>query len=251
MYQAGHVQGDRTDGGGRRMVYPMGRNFGPSLGGFIVGASFAAVGAYLVMEEGQRVFGSIFGGIGALVALATLYAMFNSLEVMRDAGDKLEVRVQAQSPGVQDLGRLLDFRLPLAGGGAIPLSELVTEVRQEGLGNIRHYDFRRAITVEADLDEAVIDTVKANTVFADKTDADSETDKILAKVSNWLKVLIKETCVPFLVIGIEGKVEVILEANSQLSRLFAVREDLTRFRWEVAEPDTLYDDYANRAKAAA
>ena len=80
------------DGGGRRMIYPMGRNFGPSLGGFIVGATFAAVGAYLVVEEGQRVFGSIFGGIGALVALATLYTMFNSLEVARDASGFRTVR---------------------------------------------------------------------------------------------------------------------------------------------------------------
>lgn len=80
------------DGGGRRMFYPMGRNFGPSLGGFTVGAAFAATGAYLVVEEGQRVFGSIFGGIGALVALATLYAMFNSLEVARDVGGFRTVR---------------------------------------------------------------------------------------------------------------------------------------------------------------
>ena len=29
--------------------------------------------------------------------------------------------------------------------------------RQKSLGNIRHYNFRRAITVEADLDDAVID----------------------------------------------------------------------------------------------
>ena len=34
--------------------------------------------------------------------------------------------------------------------------------REQGLGNIRHYNFRRAITVEADIDEALIDTVSAN-----------------------------------------------------------------------------------------
>jgi hypothetical protein len=70
---------------------------------------------------------------------------------------------------------------------------------------------------------------------------DSETDKILAKVSNWLKVLIKETGVPFLVIGIEGKVEIILKANSQLSRLFAVRESLTSFQWDLANSDTIQE----------
>jgi len=58
---------------------------------------------------------------------------------------------------------------------------------------------------------------------------DSETNKILAKVSDWLKVLIKETGIPFLVIGIEDSVERILRANSQLSRLFAVRETLHPF----------------------
>jgi MFS family permease len=73
-------------------VWGLASVLGPSLGGFIVGATFAAVGAYLVVEEGQRVFGSIFGGIGALVALATVYAMFNSLEVARDASGFRTVR---------------------------------------------------------------------------------------------------------------------------------------------------------------
>ncbi len=70
---------------------------------------------------------------------------------------------------------------------------------------------------------------------------DSETEKILAKVSNWLKDLIKETGVPFLVIGIEGKAEMILKANSQLSRLFAVREELTSFQWNLANPDAIQE----------
>lgn len=70
---------------------------------------------------------------------------------------------------------------------------------------------------------------------------DSETDKILVKVSNWLKVLIKESGVPFLVTGIEGRVEIILKANSQLSRLFAVREQLTRFEWDLANPTTIQE----------
>ena len=74
------------DASGRRMIYPMGRNLGPSLGGFIVGATFAAAGWWLVVDQGQRVFGSVFGGIGALVAIGTLYSMFNSLEVAREAG---------------------------------------------------------------------------------------------------------------------------------------------------------------------
>jgi Cdc6-like AAA superfamily ATPase len=68
---------------------------------------------------------------------------------------------------------------------------------------------------------------------------DSETERILAKVSDWLKVLIKETGVTFLVVGIEGKVELILQANSQLSRLFAARETLQPFGWDEAQPKTV------------
>jgi hypothetical protein len=63
---------------------------------------------------------------------------------------------------------------------------------------------------------------------------DTETNRILQKVSDWLKVLIKETGIPFLVVGIDGKVEQILQANSQLSRLFAMRETLQPLAWDMA-----------------
>ena len=61
---------------------------------------------------------------------------------------------------------------------------------------------------------------------------DSETARIRETVSDWLKVLIKETGVPFLVIGMEGEVEPILDSNKQLSRLFAFRDTLRPFVWE-------------------
>lgn len=62
---------------------------------------------------------------------------------------------------------------------------------------------------------------------------DRNTDRILETVSDWLKVLIKKTNVPFVVVGIEGKVERILRSNAQLSRLFAARETLEPFDWET------------------
>ena len=68
---------------------------------------------------------------------------------------------------------------------------------------------------------------------------DKETNCVLETVSDWLKVLIKETDVPFLVVGIEGRVEQILRANSQLSRLFAVREKLEPFRWNPTDEATI------------
>jgi len=94
----------------------------------------------------------------------TLLLLVDGLVVtdMRDAGEKLEVRVQAVDGAYQDITEILDFRMPVRSGGSIALRDLAKISRQQGLGNIRHYNFRRAITVEADIDEASIDTVSAN-----------------------------------------------------------------------------------------
>jgi hypothetical protein len=80
------------DAGGRRMIYPMGRYLGSSLGVIIVSAAFAAVGWWLIVNEGARVFGSVFGGIGVLVGIAAVYTMSNSLEVSRDSNGIKTVR---------------------------------------------------------------------------------------------------------------------------------------------------------------
>lgn len=70
---------------------------------------------------------------------------------------------------------------------------------------------------------------------------DKETNRILEQVSDWLKVLIKETGIPFLVVGIEGKVERILETNAQLSRLFAVRQTLQPFRFDSSDEASIQE----------
>lgn len=70
---------------------------------------------------------------------------------------------------------------------------------------------------------------------------DSDTNRIVAKVSDWLKSLIKKTGKPFLVVGIKGKVKMILRANPELSRLFGPREVLEPFAWDEARPQTVQD----------
>ena len=61
---------------------------------------------------------------------------------------------------------------------------------------------------------------------------DRKTRLILETVSDWLKVLIKETQLPFLVVGIDDEVRAILKTNAQLARLFAACEKLPPFQWE-------------------
>jgi energy-coupling factor transporter ATP-binding protein EcfA2 len=69
---------------------------------------------------------------------------------------------------------------------------------------------------------------------------DKQTNRVLRDVSEWLKVLIKNTGVVYLVVGLEGEVERILNANRQLSRLF-VRECLRPFQWNPDETATIAD----------
>lgn len=69
---------------GKSMFYPMGRHLGANLVGLVIGAVFAVAGWFLVVQEGQTLFGSIFGGVGALVALGAFYMATNSLEVSQD-----------------------------------------------------------------------------------------------------------------------------------------------------------------------
>lgn len=88
----GDVVRIRDGFGGKQLIYPLGRNIGPALGGVLVGAIFAAAGWFLVVEEGQFIFGSVFGGVGALIGAFCLYMMLNSLEVSAEAADIGSVR---------------------------------------------------------------------------------------------------------------------------------------------------------------
>ena len=76
---------------------------------------------------------------------------------MQDNGEKLQIRVRAEKLNGHDIGELLNFRMPVKQNGAvtrsIPLSQLLIQQRKVSLGNIRHYNFRRAITLEANIEQ--------------------------------------------------------------------------------------------------
>ncbi|QEP45150.1 efflux RND transporter permease subunit [Ectothiorhodospiraceae bacterium BW-2] len=82
-------------------------------------------------------------------------------------GEKWPVRVRGRPANVDDIGQLLQLTLPLPGGGEIALRELVQVESAQGVGNIRHYNFRRAITIEADIDKKITDEVAANGAIID------------------------------------------------------------------------------------
>ncbi|MEO8391578.1 MAG: TniB family NTP-binding protein [Chloroflexota bacterium] len=64
-------------------------------------------------------------------------------------------------------------------------------------------------------------------------------DATIGSISEWLKTLIKDTGICAIVVGIQGGVEPVLEANEQLSRLFAARETLTPFVWNADDSNTI------------
>jgi hypothetical protein len=88
----GEIVAIRNSGMGKQLHYPMGRHFPSSLSGILVGGIFAAAGWYLVVHEGQTVFGGVFGLVGSLIGLFCLYLVVNSLEVSKQAADITSVR---------------------------------------------------------------------------------------------------------------------------------------------------------------
>lgn len=76
--------------------------------------------------------------------------------------------------------------------------------------------------------------------------------RVAVDVADWLKVLIKESGVMFLVVGLEGTIDEIMHANRQLSRLFAARETLAPFAWEPGDPQAVreFADFVRCAERA-
>jgi multidrug efflux pump subunit AcrB len=81
---------------------------------------------------------------------------------MQDQGEELEVRVQAKKASLESIDDILNYSLTAPDGKRIPFSTLLEAKNELGIGNIRHYNFRRTITVEADIDKTRTDTVAAN-----------------------------------------------------------------------------------------
>lgn len=103
-------------------------------------------------------------GLHPAVVTRTLRTMMDGEIVarMQDQGEKVEVRVRARPDRRQDIQSILRQAVPLPDGSQIALGQLVHYETAQGKGNIRHYNLRRTITVDANIDKARMDTVAAN-----------------------------------------------------------------------------------------
>ncbi|MCS7101241.1 MAG: efflux RND transporter permease subunit, partial [Burkholderiaceae bacterium] len=84
------------------------------------------------------------------------------VQVLRDRGERVEVRVKGREVARSDIAALLAEPVALPGGGIAPLAALLQVQSTTSKGAIKHYNFRRTITVEANLDKTRTDTVAAN-----------------------------------------------------------------------------------------
>ncbi|MEZ5647303.1 MAG: efflux RND transporter permease subunit [Burkholderiaceae bacterium] len=110
-------------------------------------------------------------GAGQVARLVRLAVDGEVVAFTRDEGDKIDLRVrsdQALRSG-QDLrvdpAALLDEPLALPNGQITRLGTLVQARAVPGRGFIRHYNLRRTVTVEANLDKDVTDTKAANDII--------------------------------------------------------------------------------------
>jgi multidrug efflux pump subunit AcrB len=99
---------------------------------------------------------------GEVARLLRLYGDGEVVGVTRDHGEKMEIVVRAHPETFVDVTELLQRPVPLADGRSVQLGELVDAETRISKGYIRHYQFKRAITVEAELDRERIDTLEAN-----------------------------------------------------------------------------------------
>jgi multidrug efflux pump subunit AcrB len=99
---------------------------------------------------------------GAVARLVRLHVDGEVVADLRDRGEKVELRVRATPRSMQQIEAVLDDPVALPGGGTSTLRALVHAEQRKSPGMIRHWNLRRAITIEADLDPDAIDTVEAN-----------------------------------------------------------------------------------------
>jgi len=84
---------------------------------------------------------------------------------VQHAGDRIALRVKSSASDInqfEHIDELLQLTVPTPSGTHIELRDLVHSKTVQVKGNLRHYNFKRAITLESDIDKDVIDTVEAN-----------------------------------------------------------------------------------------
>ncbi|MFV2005143.1 MAG: efflux RND transporter permease subunit, partial [Gammaproteobacteria bacterium] len=136
---------------------------------------------------------------------------------MQHMGEELEVRVKATERDLNNVEAILYTQIVLPDGDIRPLSYFLTDETGKGPGNIRHYNYRRAITVEADLDKEQMNTVEANNLIKQRwqeiahqftendLDFSGELDDIKESVNSMITLFIFGLLLIYAILGTQFK----------------------------------------------
>ncbi|HEB83305.1 MAG TPA: efflux RND transporter permease subunit, partial [Gammaproteobacteria bacterium] len=136
---------------------------------------------------------------------------------MQHQGETLDIRVRAEPRDLHTIESLLYTQISLPDGSSRPLSFFLDDSRDTGPGNIRHYNYRRAITIEADLDKSVMNTVEANELIQQRwhaiahrfpdndLDFSGELDDIKESMNSMLTLLLFGTLLIYAILGTQFK----------------------------------------------
>ena len=105
---------------------------------------------------------------GAISRLMRLHVEGEIVAFTRDEGEKIELRVRGPRRILQDVSDILDDPIALPQGGTTTFRALTTPRTSRSSGTIRHYNYRRSVTIEADLDPLIVNTVKGNEIIIDE-----------------------------------------------------------------------------------
>ncbi|MBF0187372.1 MAG: efflux RND transporter permease subunit [Magnetococcales bacterium] len=90
-----------------------------------------------------------------VIRLIRLLADGEVVARFQNNGEKVEVRVAAKAEERDSIMDALETPIALPAGGTTTLGRLVNARTQRGMESISHYNFRRTITVEAELDKPI------------------------------------------------------------------------------------------------
>ncbi len=102
---------------------------------------------------------------GAIARLLRLHMDGEIVAFTRDQGEKVELRVRGPRRVVQDINTILNDPIVLPSGATTTFRALTDTSVGRSSGTIRRYNYRRSITVEADLNTLLVNTVVANNMI--------------------------------------------------------------------------------------
>jgi multidrug efflux pump subunit AcrB len=105
---------------------------------------------------------------GGIARLMRLHLDGEVIAFTRSEGEKVELRVRGPRRVINDASIVLDDPIILPQGGTTTFRSLTTASIGRSSGTIKHYNFRRAITVEADLGSNSPNTIAANQYVMDE-----------------------------------------------------------------------------------